>query len=65
MERRRAAARAHAQEPAREIGEGGSTRAWIISQQSPWNVDWVELSDQPESMVTAIVESGVVLSERC
>ncbi len=96
MEQRRAAARAHAEELAREIGradesveriwgfgsafdtrlafrrssdidlavEGGSTRAWKISRQSPWKVDWVELSDQPESMVRAIVESGVVLYER-
>lgn len=96
MERRRAEARAHAEELCREIGEadksvkriwgfgsafdnrlpfressdidlaveGGSTRAWKISQRSPWEVDWVELSDQPESMVTAIVDSGMLLYER-
>lgn len=44
--------------------EGGSTLAWKISQRSPWKVDWVELSDQPQSMVTAIVESGELLYER-
>lgn len=96
VERRRAEARAHAEELAIEIGtadesveriwgfgsafdnrlpfressdidlavEGGSTRAWKVSQRSPWDVDWVELSDQPESMVRAIVESGVLLYER-
>lgn len=44
--------------------EGGSTLAWKISQRSRWKVDWIELSDQRESMVKAIVESGVLLYER-
>lgn len=44
--------------------EGGSTRAWKISRQSPWKVDWVDLADQSESMSAAIVESGVMLYER-
>jgi predicted nucleotidyltransferase len=38
--------------------EEGSTLAWKISQRSRWKVDWIELSDQRESMVKAIVELG-------
>jgi len=44
--------------------EGGSIVAWKMTQQSEWNVDWVELDEQEESMVQSIVSSGVVLYER-
>ena len=43
---------------------GGTTKAWKISQASPWKVDWIELDLQADSMVRAIVESGVLLYER-
>ncbi len=44
--------------------EGGSIVAWKMTQQSEWNVDWVELDEQEESMVQSIVSSGVALYER-
>jgi len=44
--------------------EGGSLRAWKMSQQSEWRIDWVELDDQDASMADSIRSSGVVLYER-
>ena len=44
--------------------QGGSLRAWKLAQQSEWQIDWVELDDQDESMARSIQASGVVLYER-
>jgi len=43
---------------------GGTIIGWKIAEQSPWDVDFVELEDQDKSMVDAILASGVVLYER-
>lgn len=44
--------------------EGGTTLAWKMSQRTPWDVDWVELSEQPDSFAAPIRETGALLYER-
>jgi predicted nucleotidyltransferase len=43
---------------------GGTIIGWKIAEQSPWKVDFVELEHQEQTMVDAILASGVVLYER-
>jgi predicted nucleotidyltransferase len=53
--------------PASDIdlaAEGGTILAWKLSQKSSWNVDWVELEEQPESFAEAIRARGTLLYER-
>ena len=44
--------------------EGGSILAWKLSQRTLWDVDWVDLSEQSESIVKAIKTTGMILYER-
>lgn len=44
--------------------EGGTTLAWKMSRRTPWDVDWVELAEQPDSFADPIRAAGVLLYER-
>jgi hypothetical protein len=44
--------------------EGGTSKAWKISQTSDWKVDWVELENQDPDFAEQIRKKGTVLYER-